>query len=152
MAPRAKDTQLVSFRQDDFQQFVRDTMRDFVRIALTTILEEEVTALIGAAPYEQNPIRRDHRNGSYTRDLHTSVGRIEDLRVPRTRRGFRTQVFDRYQRRRREVDESIGEMFISGISTTGVGRVVEDLTGVCPSPNVVSRVFWHILMAVPSWT
>ena len=85
MAPRAQDTQLSEFRQDDFQAFVRDTMRDFVRIALTTILEEEVTALIGAAPYEHNARRRDRRNGSYTRDLDTSVGRIEDLPVPRTR-------------------------------------------------------------------
>jgi len=159
MAPQAKDTQAVSFRQDlrepqsndDFQQFVRDTMRDCVRIALTTILEEELTALIGAAPYEQNPVRRDHRNGSYTRNLDTSIGRIEDLRVPRTRRGFRTQVFDRYQRRRREVDESIGEMFIAGVSTTGVGRVVADLTGVRPSPNVVSRVFHKLEDEFAAW-
>ncbi len=93
MAPRAKDTQSVEFRQDDFQAFVRDTMRDFVRIALTTILEEEVTALIGAAPYERNLIRRDHRNGTYTRNLDTSVGRIANLAVPRTRRGFQTQLF-----------------------------------------------------------
>ncbi len=124
MTPQAKDTQSVAFRQapapltnDDFQQLVRDTMRDFVRLALTTILDEEITALIGAAPYEQNPVRRDYRNGAYTRDLITSVGRIEDLRVPRTRRGFRTQVFERYQRRRREVDVGIGEMFVSGISS-----------------------------------
>lgn len=52
-------------------------MRDFVRIALTTILEEEVTALMGAAPYEQNPIRRDHRNGSYRRDLDPAWGALQ---------------------------------------------------------------------------
>lgn len=158
MAPQAKDTQPVAFRQavaplsnDDFQQLVRDTLRDFVRLALTTILEEEVTALIGAAPYEQNPARRDYRNGSYTRDLVTSVGRIEDLRVPRTRRGFRTQVFERYQRRRREVDEGIGQMFVSGLSTTGVGQVMENLTGVRPSPNAVSRVFHKLEDEYAAW-
>jgi len=158
MAPQAKDTQPVAFRQaaapptnDDFQQLVRDTMRDFVRLALTTILEEEVTALIGAALYEQNSVRRDHRNGAYTRDLITSVGRIEALRVPRTRRGFRTQVFDRYQRRRREVDEGIGEMFVSGISTTGVGRVMENLTSARPSPNAVSRVFHKLEDEYEAW-
>ena len=158
MAPQAKDTQPVAFRQafappsnDEFQQLVRDTMRDFVRLALTTILEEEVTALIGAARYEQNPVRRDHRNGSYPRDLVTSVGHIEDLRVPRTRRGFRTQVFDRYQRRRREVDEGIGEMFVSGLSTTGVGRVMENLTGAHPSSNAVSRVFHKLADEYEAW-
>jgi putative transposase len=151
MAPQAKDTQTVAFRQDDFQQFVRETMREFVRVALTTILEEEVTALIGAAPYERNPIRRDHRNGSYTRDLDTSVGRIEDLTVPRTRRGFRTQVFDRYQRRRREVDAGIGEMFIQGASMRGVGKVMQDLTGIAPSPNIVSRVFHKLEDEFDAW-
>lgn len=151
MTPHAKDTQPVAFRQDDFQQYVRDTMRDFVRIALTTILEEEVTALIGAAPYEQNPIRRDHRNGSYARNLDTSVGRIEALQVPRTRRGFHTQVFARYQRRRPEVDASIGEMFIQGVSTVGVGHVVEDLSGVKPSPNTVSRVFHKLEDEFAAW-
>lgn len=129
MAPQAKDTQSVPFRQDDFQQFIRDTMREFVRIALTTILDEKVTSLIGAPPYERNPIRRDHRNGTYTRDLDPTVGRIEDLTVPRTRRGFRTQVFDRYQRRRRAVDKDIGEIFIQGASRVGVGKVTRGKTG-----------------------
>lgn len=151
MAPQAKDTQSLNFSQDDFQAFVRETMREFVRIALTTILKEEVTALIGAAPYERNPIRRDHRNGSYTRDLDTSVGHIEDLTVPRTRRGFRTQVFDRYQRRRREVDAGIGEMFIQGASMRGVGKVMHELTGVQPSPNIVSRVFHKLKDEFAAW-
>lgn len=151
MAPHAKDTQTDSFCQDDFQHFVRETMRNGVRIALTTILEEEVTALIRAAPYERNPIRRDHRNGSYTRDLETSVGRIEDLSIPRTRRGFRSQVFDRYQRRRREVDEGIGEMFIQGASMSGVGQVMQDLTGVAPSASTVSRVFHKLEDEFAAW-
>ncbi len=151
MAPRAKDTQSVEFRQDDFQAFVRDIMRDFVRIALTTILEEEVTALIGAAPYERNPIRRDHRNGTYTRDLDTSVGRIEALPVPRTRRGYRTQLFEHYQRRQPAVDQSIGEMFIRGVSTHGVGEILEDLTGVHPSASSVSRVFHKLQDEFDAW-
>jgi transposase-like protein len=151
MAPRAQDTQSVEFRQDDFQVFVRDTMRDFVRMALTTILEEEVTALIGAAPYEHNPIRRDRRNGTYTRDLDTSVGRIEDLPVPRTRQGHRTQLFEHYQRRQPAVDQSIGEMFIRGVSTHGVGQVLEELTGVQPSPSSVSRVFHKLEDEFDAW-
>ncbi len=151
MAPRAQDTQSAEFRQDDFQAFVRDTMRDFVRIALTTILEEEVTALIGAAPYEHTPIRRDRRNGTYTRDLDTSVGRIENLPVPRTRQSHRTQLFERYQRRQPAVDQSIGEMFIRGVSTHGVGQVLEELAGVQPSASSVSRVFHKLQDEFDAW-
>lgn len=151
MAPQVKDTQAVSFRQDDFQIYVRQTLRNVVRLALTTILEEEVTAFIGAAPYEQNLTRRDHRNGSYTRDLDTSVGRVADLPVPRTRHGFRTQVFERYQRRRPEVDASLGEMFIQGVSTRDVGAVIEQLTGIQPSPATVSRVFHKLEDEFQAW-
>ena len=75
-----------------------------VRLTLVTILEDEVSALIGALPYERTSERRDYRNGHYTRDLDTTVGLIEDLSVPRTRKGHQTQVFEKYQRRRVELD------------------------------------------------
>jgi len=151
MALQTKDTQPEAFRQDEFQFYLRNTLRNAVRLALTTILEEEVTALIGAAPYEQNLTRRDYRNGSYTRDLDTSVGRIADLAVPRTRQGFRTQVFERYQRRRPEVDASVSEMFVQGVSTRAVGAVIENLTGVEPSPSTVSRVFHKLDDEFEAW-
>lgn len=151
MAPRAQDTPAVEFRQNEFQAWVRDTMRDFVRIALTTVLDEEVTALVGAAPYEHSPLRRDYRNGTYTRDLDTSVGRLVDLPVPRTRRGHRTQLFERYQRRQPAVDQSIGEMFIRGVSTQGVGQILAELTGVPASPSSVSRVFHKLEDEFAAW-
>lgn len=151
MALQTKDTQPETFRQDEFQTYIRETLRNCVRWALTTILEEEVTAFIGAAPYEQNLTRRDYRNGTYTRDLDTSVGRIADLPVPRTRHGFRTQVFERYQRRRPEVDASLGEMFIQGVSARDVGAVMEQLTGIEPSPATVSRVFHKLEDEFQAW-
>lgn len=151
MALQSKDTQPETFRQDEFQTYIRETLRNCVRLALTAILEEEVTAFIGAAPYEQNLIRRDYRNGSYTRDLDTSVGRLDDLEVPRTRGGFQTQVFERYQRRRPEVDSAIGEMFTQGVSTRDVGEVMHDLTGVQPSASSVSRVFHKLEDEFTAW-
>jgi len=71
--------------QEAFEQLVQQRLRQAVRVALISVLEEEVSAVIGALPYERNQQRRDQRNGHYTRDLDTSIGRIEDLPVPRTR-------------------------------------------------------------------
>lgn len=112
-----------------------------MRYTLITILNEEVDAFVGAGRYERSDERHDQRNGTYLRGLGTSVGQIQDLPVPRTRKGFRTQVFDRYQRRRAELDRGIGEMFVKGVSTLEVGRVMEALTDIKPSPSTVSRVF-----------
>src|SRR5512132_873932 len=112
MAPTAQDTRTAGLRQAEFQAYIRSELREAVRIALVSVLEAEVECLIGASRYERSPLRHDQRNGHYTRDLDTSVGHIADLVVPRTRRGHQTHVFERYQRRRPEVDQTIGEMFI----------------------------------------
>ena len=70
--------------QAAFEQLVQERLRQAVRVALISVLEEEVSAFIGALPYECSQQRRDQRNGHYTRDLETSMGCIEDLPVPRT--------------------------------------------------------------------
>jgi putative transposase len=73
--------------------------------------------------------------------LVTGVGALKALPVPRTRKGFQTQVFQRYKRRQAELDQVICEMFVQGLSMVRVGTVVEGLTGTQPSPSTVSRVF-----------
>lgn len=115
--------------QDAFEQMVKERLQSAVRLALISVLEEEVTAFIGAKPYERSAQRRDQRNGHYTRNLETTVGQIPDLPVPRTRQGYQTQLFERYHRRRDELDSAIGEMFVKGVSTAKVGQVIETLTG-----------------------
>jgi putative transposase len=151
MAPAAQDTRTAGLSQADFQAYLRSELREAVRLALLSVLDAEVEALIGASRYERSPLRRDRRNGHYTRDLDTSVGRIEDLAVPRTRQGHQTQVFERYQRRRPEVDQTISEMFIRGVSTRGVGQVLEQLNETKPSASTVSRVFHTLEAEFQAW-
>jgi putative transposase len=137
--------------QETFEQMVNERLRQAVRVALISVLEEEVTAFIGARPYERNEQRRDQRNGHYTRHLETTVGQIADLPVPRTRGGYQTQVFDRYHRRRDELDTAIGAMFVGGVSMAKVGQVVETMTGSKPSASTVSRVFHTLEDEYTQW-
>lgn len=144
-------SQDVLISQEGFQQMVKERLRQAVRIALMSVLEEEVTAFIGAKPYERNGQRRDQRNGHYRRDLQTTVGQLTDLPVPRTRRGHQTQIFERYHRRQEELDSAIGEMFVKGVSTAKVGEVLETLTGSHPSASTVSRVFHTLESEYEQW-
>jgi len=137
--------------QEAFEQIVKARLREAVRIALVSVLEEEITAFIGAKPYERSQERRDQRNGHYTRDLETTVGLITDLPVPRTRAGHQTQLFERYHRRRDDLDGAIAEMFVKGVSTAKVGEVVETLTGSHPSASTVSRVFHTLESEYEEW-
>jgi putative transposase len=151
MTPIQDDKLASEFCQEEFQAMLREKMRLAVRFTLITVLEEEVEAFIGAGRYERTDQRRDQRNGTYSRSLGTSVGQIEDLPVPRTRKGFRTQVFERYQRRRAELDRGIGEMFVKGVSMLEVGQVMEALTEIKPSPSTVSRVFHTLEGEFAAW-
>jgi transposase-like protein len=81
----------------------------------------------------------------------TTVGQIADLPIPRTRGGYQTQLFERYHRRRDELDSAIGEMFVKGVSTTKVGQVIETLTGSHPSASTVSRVFHTLEDEYEQW-
>src|SRR2546421_2026079 len=137
--------------QETFEQLVKDRLRYAVRVALISVLEEEVTAFIGAKPYERGQERRDYRNGHYTRHLETTVGQVANLPVPRTRGGYQTQLFERYHRQRDELDGAIGEMFVKGVSTEQVGEVIETLTGSKPSASTVSRVFHSLESEYEQW-
>lgn len=151
MTTKKQEYTIQLLNQNDFHSFIQQELCFAIRLALTTVMEVEINEVIKALPYQRTPERRDYRNGYYTRDLETSLGVIEDLMVPRTRNGYQTQLFDRYQRRQAELDKAICEMFIAGVSTRRVGQVIESLTGSQPSASTVSRVFHTLESEYEAW-
>jgi putative transposase len=69
--------------QQEFHQHLRTLAQSAVRTVLELVMREELDAFIGAAWGECSPKRKGYRNGHYTRDLATSTGRLEDLKVRR---------------------------------------------------------------------
>jgi putative transposase len=151
MTRHHNDTQEELESQVSFEAMLRDPLQQAVRTALIAVVEAEVDAFIGAVRSERSEQRRDYRNGHYNRSLQTSIGPIEDLPVPRTRGGFQTQLFERYHRRRSDLDQSIGQMFLNGVSMQRVGEVVETLTGSKPSASTISRVFHSLESEDEQW-
>src|SRR5450432_920077 len=127
--------------QHTFHEHLRALTRSAVRVVIEEVMREELKQFLGAAWGECTPERKGYRNGTYTRDLATASGPIEDLEVPRDREGnFHTQVFDRYNRYEAQVAEGLTEMFVAGVSTQKVGDVAQTLMGVAPSASAVSRL------------
>jgi putative transposase len=119
---------------------------------LEGVMRGELDALIGVGWGESSPRRKGYRNGSYTRDLVTTTGRIEDLQVPRDREGqFHTQVFERYRRYEPQVAQGLTEMFVTGTSTHKVGEVAETLLGVAPSASAISRLNQSLTQQYETW-
>jgi len=117
--------------QQAFHQYLRALAQSAVRTVLELVMREELDAFIGAAWGECTPKRKGYRNGTYTRDLATATGRLEDIKVPRDREGqFHTQAFERYSRYEPHIAEGLTQMFVAGTSTHKVGEVAQTLLGV----------------------
>ena len=102
--------------QQVFHQYLRRLAQSAVRTVIEAVMREELDALIGAACGESTPKRNGYRNGTYTRDLVTSTGRLEDIKVPRDREGqFHTQAFERYSRYERATRKSF-RLAVSAVS------------------------------------
>src|SRR5437660_8604390 len=115
-------------------------------------MREELDAIIGAAWEESNPKRKCYRNGSYSRDLVTSTGRLDDIKVPRDREGqFHTQTFERYSRYELHIAEGLTQMFVTGTSTHKVGEVAHTLLGVAPSASTISRLNQTLTQQLETW-
>jgi transposase-like protein len=151
MSPKGNHKLSRTERQATIHELLQERIRLSIRHTLITVLEEEVNEFTQAEPYQRTKERKDYRNGYYERDLVTTAGEIENLPVPRTRQGFRTELFERYQRRMADLDEAILDMFVKGVSTEQVGNVIETLTGTHPSASTVSRVFHTLEGEFETW-
>jgi putative transposase len=127
--------------EHDVKMDVEARVREGVKAVLEEVLQEEMTQHLEADYRELTPTRRGERNGHYTRNLVTPVGRIEHLEVPRDREGeFVTEVFERYKRMTGDVEEAVLEMYLSGISVRKIAGVTGALSKVKVGKDAVSRI------------
>lgn len=151
MTPQTHDSASLAMTQATFQAMLQEKLRAAVRLTMATVLDEEIEAYLQAGRYQRTPTRQDQRNGYYRRGLGTGLGQIEALPVPRSRKGYQTQLFARYQRRQQELDTAICAMFVGGVSTEKVGQVVASLTGKPASAATVSRPFHTLESEYAAW-
>ena len=126
-------------------------LRGIVERAVQAILDEEMTAHLGAGRYERGEGRTGYRNGSRPRTLTTRVGTL-DLRVPQDRDGtFSTELFARYQRSEQALVTTLMEMYVQGISTRKVAAITEELCGKSVSKSQVSALVGRLDPELAAW-
>ena len=131
--------------QRDLTEMARAQLKRLIEKAL--LAEQDRYLELGY--YEHAPLsRHDFRNGFYFRDLVTKLGLLCGLRVPRTRKGFRSQLLPRYQRREQAVNNLILQAFLRGVSTRQVGQVLEPVLGEAYSAQTVSNITRQLQQAV----
>ncbi|MFC5404241.1 transposase, partial [Cohnella soli] len=92
-----------------------NAFNDLLENAVTKLLQEKLELLLREEI--KNYIQHEHqgqrtmRNGNYTRSFQTRYGTINELQVPRDRKGyFQTRLFQPYQRREGWLEEAIIHM------------------------------------------
>ena len=134
---------LLSGGEDLFRRLLGEVVQEAV--------EKEYEKFMGAAPWQRSASRRGWRNGYKRRCLRTRVGTLE-LRIPKDREGqFQPSLFARYQRSEKALVLALVEMYIQGVSTRKVTRVVEELCGFRVSASQVSGLVKKLDAELESW-
>jgi transposase-like protein len=107
---------------------------------LNAVMQYEAYLQSGALPYERDPQRKAHRNGTRSRTLKTRVGEIT-LDKPQFREfPFETKVFERYSRVEQALLMTIAESHIQGVSTRRMEELVKSFGLDRISASEVSRI------------
>ena len=120
---------------------VEDRIRAAAQTMYQALIDAELTAVIGAGPWERSDVRSAQRNGSRPRTFSTQAGDLQ-LRIPKLRTG---SFFPSLLERRRRVDQAlfavIMEAYVHGVCTRKVDDLVQAL-GVAwgISKSEVSRI------------
>jgi putative transposase len=121
----------------DIKRHTRSLLKDILEL----VMSDEMARYMHRQSYQRTENRIDYRNGYYKRNLDTELGPLVALAVPRARTGlFKTQTFDRYQRRQRAVNETICNVFLAGVSTRDVSGALKPILETTFSASCVSNV------------
>jgi len=97
---------------------------------------------IGAAPNQRNVERNGYANGYKPRSFQTAFGAL-NLAVPQVRESdtpFRTSLLEKGSRSDRALKSAIATMYVQGVSTRKVTKVMEELCGFEVSSGQVSNL------------
>jgi len=136
---------------DDF--FGKDGI--FARLfsdTLEQMLEAELTAELGYAPYEAKGRNSGNsRNGKRRRKVRTSGGEAV-IDVPRDRNGdFHPRLLEKYKANSNELEEKVIHLYAKGNSTRDIQDTLTELYGIDVSPQTISAVTEKVWPLVEAW-
>jgi len=126
-------------------------LEDLVGKILNAALEEKTKELVGAGRYERTEDRKAYRNGYRSRWITTRLGRIQ-IRVPQLRGGeIDMESLKLMPKMERSLVLCLMEMYINGVSTRKVRKIMEPLCGEGVSRSMVSRLCKELDHDMQAW-
>lgn len=113
-----------------------------MEIIMNAAMIVERNAHLHAAPHQRCEERTGYANGFKPRSLNTSMGKL-DLAIPQVRNSeepFYTSLLEKGSRSERALKASIAEMYIQGVSTRRVTKILETMCGLSVTSSQVSNL------------
>jgi transposase-like protein len=135
-----------------------ELIHEAVHRAIELAVEEELTAALGAARYGRDTARGGYRNGRRARTLTGPTGPLA-LTLPRATlfaapgtREWTSTLVPRYQRRLREVNETVVATYLAGGNTRRLRGALAPLLKAAPlSKSAVSRIVGTLKAELEAW-
>jgi transposase-like protein len=128
-----------------------DGLAEVLQLLLNETMKLERCEALRAAPYQRTEERQGYANGFKDKTLHTRVGDLQ-LKIPQTRNvDFYPQALERGVRSERALTAALAEMYVCGVSTRKVSRIVEELCGRQVSSSTVSRLTVQLDEELEQW-
>jgi transposase-like protein len=128
-----------------------DGVAEAVTVLMNAAMVAERSEYLGARPYERSDNRSGYANGFKDKTVKSRLGALP-LKVPQTRDcEFYPQSLEKGLRSERALLLSIAEMYVQGVSTRRVKKIVEELCGMDVSSTQVSRAAAELDELLIAW-
>jgi len=116
-----------------------EALPEVIRLLLNAAMVAERQAYLGAEPYQRADSRRDQANGFKPKTVKTRLGALT-VDIPQVRQGeFYPQALSKGLRSERALTLALAEMYVQGVSTRRVAKILASLCGTEVSSTQVSR-------------
>lgn len=110
-----------------------------VEILYNEAMKIERSRHLGADHYEHSSERTDYANGYKPKTINSRIGKL-DFQIPQVRKGnFYPSFLEKGLRSERALKAALAEMYIQGVSTRDVSKIIEELCGFEVTSSEVSR-------------
>ncbi len=130
------------FIQDMIQMSIEGSMNQVMEHLVNQMMLLQREQFLGAEPYERVEEREGYANGFKPRILKTPQGKLH-VKVPQVRNSetpFYPEVLEGFSRSEKAFRAAIGEMYVNGVSTRKVAKVIESIWPDGVSSGTVSNI------------
>lgn len=128
-----------------------DGLANVLELLLNEVMKLERCEVLRAAPYQRTEERQGYANGFKDKTVGTRVGDLH-LKIPQVRDiDFYPQALERGVRSERALTTALAEMYVQGVSTRKVSKIVEELCGHKISSSTVSRLATQLDEELERW-